>query len=174
MQLCTSCIIHPKLLTRKTLIRNWKSQNLSVLVLGNNISIVYQKISNLSRCVLNLIRSNVLNWFYEMWELFVFDSICNIFGLRGCVRILHQLITLHQTHKIHFYAVTRSWHAHQKIRLDEFIWTKGIRFLFISNVLSYRQNHLETYSCGTFWKPHMCSYILMYLLLYLDIIALIF
>ena len=28
--------------------------------------------------------------------------------------------------KPHFYAITRRWHAHHKIRLDELIWTKGV------------------------------------------------
>ena len=31
----------------------------------------------------------------------------------------------------------------------------------LEHLLSYRQNRLKTYSCGTVWKPHMCSYILI-------------
>ena len=38
--------------------------------------------------------------------------------------------------------------------------TETIFFVF-QHRLSHRQNRLKTYSCGTVWKPDMCSYILI-------------
>ena len=35
-------------------------------------------------------------------------------------------------------------------------------------LLSYRQNRLKTYSCGTVWKSHMCSYILITWIIWIE------
>ena len=77
--------------------------------------------------MLDLIRFDLLNWFYEIWDLFDLEIIAfmrfldflmleHYIGTQGFINFI----------KSHFYAITRSWHAHQKIRLDELIWTKGV------------------------------------------------
>ena len=37
--------------------------------------------------------------------------------------------------KFNFYATTKSWHAHQTIRLDELIWTKRISEIFMEKII---------------------------------------
>ena len=42
-----------------------------------------------------------------------------------------------------FYATTKSWHAHQKIRLDELIWKKWVLFVFIRTFIELSTKPFE-------------------------------
>ena len=62
--------------------------------------------------------------------------------------------------KSHFYVITRSWHAHQKIRIDELIWTKLVQFVFITKMIEQSTKPFENLLFWTCWKN---AYALLYL-----------
>ena len=62
--------------------------------------------------------------------------------------------------KSHFYAITKSWHAHQKIRLDELIWKKWVKFICLRKIIELSTRPFENL---LFWNLLKTAYVFLYL-----------
>ena len=113
--------------------------------------------------MLDLIRFNLLNWCYEIWNWFVVESIdfMRFLNFVDIVRISSQHIRFHQFHQVPLLCDHRALACTPKDQPRRIDINERSPISFYKKILSYRQNRLKTYSCGTVWKPHMCSYILI-------------
>ena len=128
-----------------------------------------------------------INWIYTKmnniwldWNWIQLDLICLIeFGaffskllfLMRCLNFLDGVRILYRHArflfinfiKSRFYAITKSWHAHQKIRLDELIWTKWVYLFLITTLIELSTKPFQNLLFWACWKT---AYALLYRKMY--------
>ena len=114
------------------------------------------------RRMLGWIRCNLVNCFYEIWDLFVFGFVVfmRCLGFWYAVTTLYKKVPPISSNSTFMLSpgagmhtkrsASTSWYERKKSNL--FLWQKW---------LSYRQNRFKICPFGPVGKPHMCSYIVM-------------
>ena len=112
------------------------------------------------RCILDVISFNLINWFYEIWDLFVFGFVVfmRCLDLWTAVTILYKKVLPISSNSTFMLSPGAGMHTKRSASTSWYERKESNLFLF-EKKMSYRQNRFKTCSFGLVGKPHMCSFI---------------
>ena len=123
------------------------------------------------RHILNSININLINYFMRCETFFVEHILfMQYLHFLDVVWISYKHIRLYRFHRIPLLCDHRELACTPKDPPRRFIWKNESTKLFsyIRTSIVFRQNSLNTYCWRTVWKPHMCFYILIKWIMWIE------